>query len=492
MVKRLIFMFLLACVFLTNAVKAEELLLIIEKSRVEFGQFSKAELYGINLDRKLSDIDLHELEENFGVVIDETVEQVDDDRWPGKIVQLIELRLYPRQTGKIDIPALQFAKSRSDPQSLMVVPEIGEIEIADSNMNINIKMSSSRPWQRELVTALVEINTTESFVTLQADALVLEGFDVFPIAPKSEKIVSNGTTYYKLSIGWALFPLLEGDYNIELPAIEFRQFSQTIRSYFLPKQALTVRRLPAYIPPTMPVGKIILLSDLTSDKILYPNRLSSFNIRVKGEGVSPRWVPSLRSQLSSSSQLTFYTIKTERTSTASRDSVRTTVTHHIPFKAVHSGRTQLATLQTQYFDPVSAKIVNVEHRTLPVYVLALAWRVLFFVFALLLLATAIRKIYLQSIRWYTRRALRLAAYIELQSANTPSEIRKALNEVSVSEGWSSNLTLTAWLDRWQSNFTNNEQMKLQLLRLSEACYGKTTSIESSNIRDDLLTLIRKK
>jgi len=267
MVKRLLYFVMLWLIVPVNVALSAELIFMVDKTTLEFGHYSKAELYAVDLPQKLNRIDFSELEHNFGVVIEETTEQVEDARWPDQEVQLIELKLYPRTVGALTVPALRLADVQSKLQSIMVATGVDE---KNNSMSQKVTLSSASVGQRQRVTILVEIITRDSFVSLQTDELSIKGFDVFPIPASVEKIQNNAGRYFTLRIGWVIFPLIDGDFDISLPAIEYSQFSQTLRRYYFPTQKLTVMNLPPYIPPTMPVGEVSIskTGDHGGDRII--------------------------------------------------------------------------------------------------------------------------------------------------------------------------------------------------------------------------------
>ena len=62
------------------------------------------------------------LHKDFGVVLDYTISNTTDARWPGKYIKILGLKLYPRKTGELIIPGLVHNKSISKTQLIEVSP----------------------------------------------------------------------------------------------------------------------------------------------------------------------------------------------------------------------------------------------------------------------------------------------------------------------------------------------------------------------------------
>jgi len=467
-----------------NVVFGAELILFIDKSQLELGHNSKAELYAINLSEKITDINFTELEQNFAVIIDETAGDVEDDRWPGQDIQLVELRLYPRQTGTFTVPSLELDGVQSQPQKIQVLPGVDD---KNSTIEQTVILSSTEVWQRQRVTLVVELITQDTFVTLRAEEdLTLNGFEIIPIEASREKIVRDGSKYLKLRIGWIFFPLVEGEFTINIPGIEYVQSSQTRRSYFIKNQLLIVKALPPYIPPTMPVGEIRLSSSLRGDAVLHPDKISYWDITITGRNVSPSWIPTLLAQITAGKAVTMYKPITEQHTSIIKNVLQSQILHHIPFKAINNGSLQLPDLALQYFDPRNAKIIKVIHRAPSAYGLNLPWRITLGALISFLLLWIGKKTVVKLTTVVRRVRNRRLAFSALAKAESVLDLRQSLNLIAKAEGWQGNMTLQQWQLRWQTHYRRRDGLSTLLQQISEACYGSGSQFDLAACRRSLI------
>ncbi len=490
MVRQLAYAISLLWLLPTFAVAAPQILLILDKTEIQLGHHIDAELYGINLEEKLINIDLRELEKKFGVIIEETTEETEDPRWPDQPVQLIQLKLYPRQVGTLTIPILSLAGIQSKSQPILVKPGIHRSHSGDINIKRDITISSTQAWERQQVVIEMKVTTTDTFVSLRSEEPKIPGFEVFSLPEKTEIIQRNGTEYTVLHIGWALFSLSAGQYNIDIPPIEYRKSGQTLRTYFLPQQDLNIKALPPYIPPTMPVGKISIASALKSDKLILPDTLNYWDIELTGRKVSPNWMPPVLRQINSNPEIRFFPTNTQRKQTAIKGTLQSQVLHHIPFKPVVSGRLNLPTLRVQYFDPDSGRIITTTHQPQNVVVLGMFWRVFIGSLVCLLLLWTGKSLYDKFCFIRKRSHLRQNAVGLIEKANTIIDIRKAMCILARAEGWPTNMTLRNWALHWRSHFNVNNDFDILMKQLSKASYSQEHSIDLDRFRAELLTQFR--
>jgi hypothetical protein len=124
MVRKLLYAIGLFMLLPSYAMAAPQLLFILHKAEIQLGHSIDAELYGIDLHAKLVDIDLRGLKEVFGVTLQESSGEIEDPRWPGRPVQMMQFKLYPRQTGNLIVPELSVAGAQTKPQTVLVTPGI--------------------------------------------------------------------------------------------------------------------------------------------------------------------------------------------------------------------------------------------------------------------------------------------------------------------------------------------------------------------------------
>jgi hypothetical protein len=462
----------------------------LDKETLQLGHHIRAELYGIGLRGKLSDISLQPLQEQFGFTLEETIGEMEDPRWPQQRVQRLLLKLYPRHTGTLTLPTLSGGGARSQSHSITVTAGINQSRGGDSPIEQHISVSSTQPWQRQQVRIEMEIITSDRFATLQAATPEITGFEVFALPAGSETLQRDGKELNRLHIGWSLFPLSSGPYTLDLPPIEYRKSGRSTRIYYLPRQTIEVKALPPYIPPTMPVGRIELASSLEAGPWLEPQTLGFWHLTLTGNGVSPSWMPPVLHHLHSDKALRFLPAKSELTPTATRNGLQSRITHHIPFKPGTNGRVKLPTLHIQYFDPYSGKILATTYHPPFAYSISMTWRALLIGLSGLAILLAGKILYSKLCQLVRRRRLRQAALAEIATASSAMNIRKALKLFSEAEGWPANMTLRDWARHWATRHRRSNDIDILIERLSLACYGKAPSVELDGLRRALLAQLR--
>ena len=392
---RQLFSFILLCC-LAPQVLASALLLELESDKAELGLPVTASLYGVSLDSRLSEIDLAVLRKDFGVVKKDDVNIIRDSRWPGQDVQQLQLLLYPRKQGTLVIPPLILDRLRTSEQAVHIGPGM----VDTSPIEYDITVSATSAWERQQILVTVDITTADKFSSLHTDEIAVPGFEVVRI-PASRSILPTGKRL--LRTGWALFPLAAGQYKPELPPIKYQLNGVFKRFYYLPDMNIDVRALPPYIPPTIPVGKVTIKSAIKPGYLLTTNNTAYLDVQLAGQAVLPYGVPPVLRQLQSSADVHFLSTDSERMTAPDNLGIHATVNHQVPFKAVANGTLVMPVIQYHYFDPVSARLVSVQHELPGMFALSLFWQGTLLLLALLLTAFLVRTFY---VYWQRRQDYR--------------------------------------------------------------------------------------
>jgi hypothetical protein len=288
---------------------------------------------------------------------------------------------------------------------------------------------------------------------------------------------------------------VQGQHNIELPPIEYRQSGKTLRTYYVPRQKLNVKALPPYIPPTMPVGKIGISSAVQSDHLLFPSEISYWDLTISGYGVSLGWMPPIMRQVKSTPDNQFFSTESKNTITLLEGRLVSQTLHHIPYKPLVSGQLNLPSIRVQYFEPDSGKIITTTHQPQRPLVIGLAWRVIAVTLLCLLTALVSRYLYQMYLLQRNRRRLHQAAMLKINNATTFTELREGLNLLAVAEGWPDNLTIQRWAMYWSSCFKpsciKHEKNFHELMnQLTQACYDKKPAQDFETYRSMFVSLLR--
>ena len=444
-----------------TATAAPQLSLTLNKTETQLGKPVRVELEAVDAPQPLSALDLQPLRQSFGVVVEESM------AGSGQTVQRLRLRLYPRRTGELTLPALRLGELQSAPQT---------VHVTEGPITVTTHLSEPSPWQRQQVMLQLDITTPDLFASLAVEGeLKARDVDVVPL-PLSRERRGTGKVAV-LRLGWALSPLTAGTHNVELPPIRYELSGRTERIYYFPAMPLPVRPLPPYIPPTLPVGKVSVTSTLTPGGLLSPDTLAYWTVTVSGETVTPRGLPPLLRQVQSSERVRFLSVESERTWDA--ETQRSRVVHHIPVKPLASGRLSLPSLQFQYFDPGTGRLVRVTHTPPRPWVLGWGWRAAMVMVPGLPALWLCLQLYRLSRRAFRRRREQNAALMALKEAADARQLRRALEAVSHAEGFPANLSLREWARHWRAHHHADPAFDPLVARLSRACYGKPSGQEDS-------------
>jgi hypothetical protein len=490
MVRKLLYAIGLFMLLPSYAMAAPQLLFILHKAEIQLGHSIDAELYGIDLHAKLVDIDLRGLKEVFGVTLQESSGEIEDPRWPGRPVQMMQFKLYPRQTGNLIVPELSVAGAQTKPQTVLVTPGIKTTRNGVMDIQREIRISTAQPWERQQVIIEVEVIAEDTFASLRSQQLKIPGFDVFSIPASVDKNNANDSGRSVMRIGWVLLPLTAGQYHIEVPPVEYRKSGQTERTYYFPKRTINVKALPPYIPPTMPVGRIHMTSRLQSDTLILPGLLNYWDVTLTGNGISPNWIPAISQQIKSNTDMQFFPATAERVPLVNRDGLQGEVTYHIPFKPISNGRLKLPSLRIQYFDPESARIILATHQPQPALVFSMTLRLIVAGLLLVTLFWAGKYLYGKFCLMRQRHRLRQAAISGITQAQSVLELRMALNLLAKAKGWPINMTLRHFASHCRSKTKASNDLLELLNQLSHACYSHEPILDLENFRMALLAQLR--
>jgi hypothetical protein len=482
MVNRILCAILLYLCFLVPAA-AGELALDIEQDSTELGLPVVMNLYGISLSRNLTDIDLTTLKQDFGIVIKDDVNIVTDSRWPGTYVQQLQLLLYPRSLGELEIPVLALDGQRTSRRSIRVTRGMaGGNPIAYKQI-----ISRDSVWQRQQVLVTVAITTPDRFASLHIDEPQIPGFEISRIPSTREDLPSGQRL---LRTGWALFPLTAGQQYVNLPPVKYQLNGVFKRYYYLPRQYLDVKAMPPYIPPTVPVGRITIESSLEPAGLLRSHNLAYLDIRLAGETVLPYWFPAVLRQIRSNDQLKLLPADSTRQLSPDFIGVQGNVHHRIPFKPLFDGYTELPEINYHYFDPETSRLVTIKHQLGTVYAIGLAWRFILAVLLVLLLMIVGNKLRNQWRSHQQYRQQRRAAFQLISSAESAGELRSALRKLAAAEKWPANLALSDWLRCWRRHYQADPGLADLVQSLSSASYSTQQNKNIDSLRDQLHLALR--
>lgn len=466
---------LLACLLLPFSAMAESSLAIeLKKTTVELGRPVYLKIIGHDLQTDLSELPLAALESEFAIASadlnGETVTAFDIALQQEKAVrrQVFRLKLYPRKTGVLSIPAFTIDKVYSEAQTIRVE----EARNQDGAISLTWKLSSLKAWQREQILVQLTLTTSDEFASLEILDQPVAGFEATPLPITRKWIASKDGGHSVITAGWALLPLKPGAVAIELPPLQYRLGGVTRRVFYPPKTIMSIHPLPAYLPPTIPVGRIEINSSISPAGWLYTDELAYWQLTLSSQTLSPYWLPPILRQIDTADQsIQFFPATSTRSSKPDNVGVNGKVEHLIPFKPLHNGLTKLPLLQVQYFDPLTGKIETAVHRPGRSFAASSSVRL---IGLLLLLAISVKLmvwLYRSGRQYFLYRTQKNLAIRQIKQANSARDLVSSLRQIAIGEGWSGNLCLGDWLQHWQQKYQADERLQDGLRTLTVLLYG---------------------
>lgn len=434
-------------------------------------------------------IDSRDLESEIIQQNKEIYEQPDSKKGSDAITrQILRLKIYPRQTGKLLIPAFTLGKISSNEAILTIMDASnkGTKILLDSNL------SSTKVWQREQILVSLTLSTAEEFATIKLGDLPVDGIEITALPIKRVWTENENSGRSTITAGWSLLPLQPGISEIELPPIEYHLNGVVRRVFYLPKIKLKIRPLPSYLPPTVPVGKVDINSSITSEGLvseglLYTDDLAYWNISIESKSLTPYWLPPILRQIQSGDGIHFFPATSIRSMQPDNKGIHGRVNHTIPFKPLQNGFADIPSLKIQYFDPATGRLVTLVHQAEKPFSAGIISRFLLVLFLAMFILTLIWGLYrylLTRIRYKKRYQ---QAILHIRQATTSQDVVAGLRLAGEAEGWPVNLSLTNWLVRWKKRYRSDTKLDRILKSLALIHYGSENGMNLQKNRQTITT-----
>jgi len=280
---------------------------------------------------------------------------------------------------------------------------------------------------------------------------------------------------YLLQIGLALTALKNGPLKIKFPPVEYSVSGVSRKQFYLASKTVSIKALPSYLPPTIPVGKITIKSQLSHSGFLRSDSISYWNVKLSGELNNAYSLPPILRQIK-----------------VSANSLISAVNHSIPFKALESGFLKLPKIKLQYFDPISGKIKTVTSPTKDIFVLSFLWHIVLSIFILSILIYALKISYKKWQQFEFSKMKRAHAIQTLAEGNNIKGIRESIRLLAESECWSKNVTLSQWGVCWKNKYKVDNNFETLMSTLSTYFYSSKESGNSNKLISELLALIKNR
>ncbi|MFK5914896.1 MAG: hypothetical protein QM484_11010 [Woeseiaceae bacterium] len=480
-IKTLSMMMMLFFTFLNTAysVNKPQLILKLDKTTSPLGRPIRAELYGVSLKSKVTNIDLSPLKNDFGIVIDFFTNNLVDERWKNQHIQVLKFKLYPRTAGKITVPSLIAEKIVSNPVIL---------DITSTRTNTpKITLSKSTPYQREQFVVFFSLTSSNNSAQLYFEENPT--VPLFETTPLLFKRIKQEKDKYLLTLGLAVTTYQSGEVTFTLPTVKYSENGVLRKTFYSKEQILHIKPLPTYMPATIPVGIIKLDSSITNTSIFTSNNISYLTLKVQGNLNSAYQLPPLLRQIKSNNKVDIFPAISKRSEQVLFDKVISTAKHTIPFRTHYNGYSSIASIKLQYFNPATHTIDAVIYKTQTVFALSLFWRSIVLLITIIILLYAIKYTHRSIRRHLDSKLHRQQALTILNSTKEKKSIRKAINLISKSENLDNNTDLSAWFNNWEKHYIKNEVFYSLKNKLHEFLYSDNSESDIDTIKQELVTLI---
>ena len=242
-----------------------QLLIITDKDESEFGYPIHVKIVAISSKLNLKDINLEELNKAFGITTNSYIDEADDTRWPNKYVQKLNIKIYPRHQGLITFPTLTLGRLKSEEKNINIT--------TNKSSKVVQTASTTTPFQREQFSVKISmLSDTASSRLITTDINTDTRFNIKAL--KFSRIKQDDGLYL-LQIGWAITTPYFGKQALDLPVVNYSVSGVTIKKIYPLTQSYIIKKLPAYIPPTMSIGKVSLLSKVERSISLKTNVINT-------------------------------------------------------------------------------------------------------------------------------------------------------------------------------------------------------------------------
>ena len=230
-------------------VQAAELQLILSQNTVEMGKYISGELI-YHGDTQPDPIDLDLWRKDFHVDIIET--STEPALPPHRIRNNTRLRLYPRREGDLTLEAIAAGGAFIKPVHIKSLASVRN----HIDANPTLLLDKRHYWTDEVITVSFSLNLHHQNNRLVAQDWELPGFKVVALKPR----IMASKNGFSARISWQISTASSGVHWLELPVVEQRGRGRF--QYFSPRFKITVKPLPAFMPPSVPVGQIKVKSNL--------------------------------------------------------------------------------------------------------------------------------------------------------------------------------------------------------------------------------------
>ena len=470
--------FLFIVVTAANAV-TPTLRVELNTNKAEYGKPVNVTITAENINQSIEQLNLSGIKQNFHI----KQKQYSQDGTQHRL----QLTLLPRIQGNLAIPVL----SLGGVSSVLKTIKVSSGKIKGEAIKLKMTQSFKNVWQRQQLLITLEVETNDQFANLETQRPIIPGFKTILLdAGRSWKQV-KGVKKTILRTGWALYPLAHGIKTLELPAVTYHLGGVKKRSYYLPLIRLEVKKLPPYIPPTLPVGKVTMEYQVDAATILNNNSLAFINLSLKSSEVIPQWYPAVLRQIASNASMKLYPVDSQRNLNKNDNGIQSEVLHHIPFELNSNGWHKLPVFSFQYFDPKSGRLIKVNSPVIKQLSLSVSWLVLIGILGIVVLFYGIYKISRLILKTLDKRNRINNLLDELRQVPDYSKLRSLLRRYAELQNWPANTSLREWYSNWCRWYKSGSEMQWVIERITTGSYARHTEDDLILLRTELYWYLKR-
>jgi len=455
--------FLLLILF-TSLVEANNrsLDVVTTDTHSQIGKPLQINIIASNIEQRMATINLDKLKKDFGVYV---IESSNKSGVNNSKVQELKVHLYPQHTGIFEIPSLSLGKYSSTASSVSILPALEDNDIITFSSSSN----SVSVWQRQKIIITSTVLTQSRFASIHAEDFFHKGVESYTLESTREYL---GNGQFRLTVSWILYPLIAGEYHINFPSINYRLRGKVQRKFIPEDIKISVKELPPYIPPLLPVGKIEVNRNMIKDDSFIDNKYL-LSIQISSDDALISTLPNLPHDYLLDEDI-IVGESSRRTTTLKDNLFSNTINHHIPVTFVATGMYQVPAISYKYFEPSTGKIVTIKIPVQDLFILSTWSKILLIIFLIPLTITTLILIKNYALSIYKQRRSRNKVINSVLKATSPYELHYLLNEYSKAHRWKENMTLKNWLITWERE--KGPSINNAIKDLSEACYAKDNDV----------------
>ena len=434
------FFYLFALITIITPVHAySELEISVSRIQLELGKAVELLLYSPQSTASLNNIDLGVLKNDFHI------KHVSDINLENN-KQSQHITLYPRKIGQVIIPSLRFMNTRTGPIELDITPARDPKD--NSILDVAYSVSTLTPWKKQQVLVKLELTGRASILRLNTPTAYSDHSDIVSLVHSSKALKQNNQSLTLHTTGWAIFPRQDGQKTFELPGVQLVRDGIATHHFYPPLLNLDIKPLPVYIPATMPVGKLEFAQTQLPARLMMTDKIYSAGLIIKASGVIPSSLPSIASQLKSTSAISFYPSTIHKDEQNNTNGISTQHSYTINYKSHQQGVLNLGLVTLNYFDPVSGTIRTAQYETGKSFSIHISIAIIIGIFLIFIsYLVALKVISLVKLKWHCFLGYKNVLNT-VPSMNNPTDIKDALTRIALAENWHSNLTLHQWHKQW--------------------------------------------